>query len=105
MVNVVKATPLRPHSLSSMASFASARALARLGEGYEILLKLYASRDVKCACLPIILVISPLKATLMTGTKHCLQKSTELLAVGHHSTSAYKLASNLANSSKCCLLA
>ena len=39
VVNAVKATPLRPHSLNSMASFASCRALARLGEGYEILFK------------------------------------------------------------------
>ena len=52
VVNAVKATPLCPHSLNSMASFASARALPRLGACYEILLKLYASREAKCACLP-----------------------------------------------------
>ena len=34
VANAVKATPLRPHSLNSFA-----RALARLGEGYQILLK------------------------------------------------------------------
>ena len=41
-----------PTQFEQYGVFANARALARLGEGYEIMLKLYTSRDVKCACLP-----------------------------------------------------